>query len=261
MKRIKDFAHTHIITFSFIVTIVFLLIESIDWDGNPVMGYDAILLRIMICVFALLLMKNLSLLKKAEFGRKGFAKGFLLGLPILALGIVSAVFSNLNLDLTKLGSPVITTTIIFTLSMFMVGSAEEIVFRGLLLNNMIEKWGTDKRGVIKAITLTALIFGGSHIFNAFVFPLGIVIVQTINAITMGLLFSVIYLRCRNLSALIIVHMLVDWFALFMQNCFTGTTSIITTDMSLPQALLVVFVGSSVPLVLSVFYLRKYKYQS
>lgn len=140
----------------------------------------------------------------------------------------------------------------------MVGAAEEIVFRGLLLNNMIKKWGGNKKGVVKAIILSALVFGGVHMLNIVIAPPVTVIVQAINAACAGVLFSVIYLRCRNIWAVIIVHMLVDWFALFIEQCFTGATSIVTNELSLLQGIIVVVIGSIVPIIFSFIYMKKYK---
>lgn len=258
MNRLIKFSQNNIKLFSALVAFVALLAWAIEWDGDPYMGFDLILSHIITCFAAVYLMKKLSILQNAGFKRQGFSRGFLLGVPFLLLGVLSAIYSNLNTDFSQLGSPDIKKTIMFTASMFMVGAAEEIVFRGLLFNNMVKKWGENKNGVIKAITVSALIFGGVHIFNVLVAPPITVLVQTINAACAGVLFSVIYICCKNIWAVIIVHMLVDWIALFLQQCFTGATSIVTSKISVFQAILVIFVGSAIPLLFSMILLKKYK---
>lgn len=258
MNRLEKFSKNKIIIFSALITLAALLVWQIEWDGDPYMGWDMILSHIIVCVIAVWLMSKLSLLQNAGFKKKGLLKGLLLGIPFLVLGIISAVYSNLGIDLSKLGSPDIYKILIFTLSMFMVGAAEEVVFRGLLFNNMVKKWGTYRQGIIKAIAISALIFGAIHLLNVFVSPPLTVVVQAINAACAGVLFSVIYLRCNNIWAVIIIHMLVDWIALFLQQCFTGATSIITSEVSIIQALLVVLFGSIIPLLFSFILFRRYK---
>jgi len=223
------------------------------------MGIDMILSHTVTSLLAIWLLKKLSVLQMAGFKKSGFSMGLLLGTPLLVLGIISSVYSNWGADYSQMSWPDIKTVLIFSASMFMVGTGEEIVFRGLLLNNMIKKWGVNKSGVIKAIIVSALIFGGVHLLNVIVAPPITVIMQAINAACAGVLFSVIYIRCRNIWAVIIVHMLVDWFALFVQQCFTGGTSIVTSKVSIQQGFLVIFVGSFVPLILSIILLRKYEY--
>lgn len=258
MNRIEKFSQKNIIIFSTIIIIVALIFWQIEWDDEPYMGFDMILSHIITCIFALYLMKRLLILPKAGFKKKGFAKGLFLGIPFIVLGILSVVYSNQDIDFNKLSLLNIKIIIIFTASMFMVGAAEEIVFRGLLLNNMVKKWGASKKGVIKAIAISAFIFGLVHLLNVFVAPPITVIVQAINAACAGVLFSVIYLRCENIWAVIVIHMLVDWIALFLQTCFTGATSIITNEVSIVQGLLVVLAGSAIPLLFSVILFRKYQ---
>jgi len=240
------------------MTLVVLLTWQLEWDSDPYMGFDMILSHIITCIIAIWVMRKLSTLQIAGFKKQGFAKGVLLGIPFLILGILSAIFSNLGVDFNELGSPDMKDVLLFTASMFMVGAAEEIVFRGLLLNNMVKKWGTSKDGVIKAIAISALIFGAIHLLNVFIAPPITVIVQAVNAACAGVLFATIYLRCKNIWAVIMIHMLVDWIALFLQQCFQGTNSIITSEVSILQGVLVVLVGSVTPLFFSMILLRKYK---
>lgn len=259
MNRIEKFSQCNIITFSAIITLSALLIWNIEWDGEPYTGFDLILSHTITCIIAYWLMNRLYILPKAGFKKQGFAKGIFLGIPFIVLGVLSVVYSNLGIDFNKLNLLDIKVIIIFTISMFMVGAAEELVFRGLLLNNMVKKWGTSRKGVIKAIAISAFIFGLIHLLSVFVAPPITVIVQAINAACAGVLFSVIYLRCKNIWAVIVIHMLVDWIALFLQECFTGATSIITSEISIIQGLLVVLAGSVIPLLFSVFLFRKHNF--
>lgn len=258
MNRIAKLSQDHVITFSSIVTLIALLLWSIQWDGDPYMGFDMIVTHIAVCAIAVWFMKSLTILESAGFRKQGFGKGLVLGTPLLLLGILSSLYSNSGMDYSQLGLPHIKTTLIFTASMFMVGAAEETLFRGLLLNNMIRKWGATKNGVIRAVTVSALIFGEIHLINTFVAPFATVVIQAVNAACAGILFSAIYICCKNIWAVITVHMLVDWIALFLQQCFVGATSIVTNAVSISEGVLIVFVGSVVPLLFSAILLKKYK---
>lgn len=250
MNRIERLFEDGAIRFVLSITVLLLLIEQIEWDGDPYMGWDMILSRGLICTLAVWLMRKLSILHGAGFQQAGWGKGLLWGTPLLLLGAVSAVYSNLGMNLQAIEAPGAGRTLLFTASMLSVALAEEFGFRGLLLNLMMRKYGTDERGVSRAILLSALIFGAAHLLGIFVSPPVTVLVQAVNAASAGVLFSVIYIRCRTIWAVVTVHFLVDWMALFPQQCLTGTTSIIAGELSAAQGILVVVVGSVLPLVVS-----------
>ena len=255
LKKLENFSQRHVIMFSFAITLIAVLIWTIQWDVDPFMGFDMILSHAITFILAIWLIKKILLFQTVGFKENGLFKGLLLGTPLLILGVISSVFSNMDTDYSQIRLPDARRTLIFTVSMFMVGAAEEIVFRGILLNNMIKKWGKNQKGIIKAIIFSAFIFGLVHLINIFHVPLITLVVQTLNAACAGILFSVIYIICRNIWAIIFVHMLTDWAALFLQHCFYGTNSIVINEMSISQGLIVVAVGSFVPLFFSVIYAR------
>ena len=98
---------------------------------------------------------------------------------------------------------------------FLVGVAEEFLCRGWLLNEFLERFGDNKKGVIYSIIISGTIFGLMHFGNILV---GQDIIttsaQVINALGIGLVLGVIYYKTKNIWSVIILHAVWD-FALFL----------------------------------------------
>lgn len=256
MKRLNAFAKNRPALFAALCTLAAMILWMIEFDDDPIGGFDMVLSHGLTTALTLLLMASLSLLSKAGFGRKGLGRGLLLGIPFYLLGIASALFSNPGIDFSALFHAGASSWLLFLLSMGMVGLAEETLFRGLILNNFLRNWGGTRKGVFRAVWVSAAIFGAIHLLNMAVAPPLTVLVQAINAANAGVLFAAIYIRCRNLWSVIVVHALVDCLALAPQQLLPQATSIIANEVTVLQALLVVLVGSVVPLVIAQFLLRK-----
>lgn len=48
---------------------------------------------------------------------------------------------------------------------FMAGVMEELVFRGLVLGSLVRAWGTDDRGLWRALVVSSLLFSAPHVLN------------------------------------------------------------------------------------------------
>lgn len=93
-------------------------------------------------------------------------------------------------------------TLLYILSMFLVGFLEEMIFRGFLFNAMI------KNSVKSAIIVSSVTFGIGHIVNlingsgAELLPN---LLQVIYAIAIGFAFVMIYCKTKSLLICIITH--------------------------------------------------------
>lgn len=95
--------------------------------------------------------------------------------------------------------------VIFVVCMLLVGFTEEVFFRGIIANLFYEKHAHDPAGVWTATVWSGLVFGMLHFMNILgADPVG-VIVQVISATAMGMAFTAIYYRCRNIWALAFIH--------------------------------------------------------
>lgn len=91
----------------------------------------------------------------------------------------------------------------------MAGTSEEVAFRGLPISYLMRQWREEKH-VLAALILPAVFFGLVHMSNIIAGgnP-GSVVVQTISAVGIGVLFGAIYLRCGNLLITMILHSIHD----------------------------------------------------
>lgn len=243
--------------FIIIISFVILLISSfLKFDNSPIMGFDKLIADIIITILCYVLILKLGLKDTAGFHKKGFTKGFILGIPFLVIGIGSVIFSNIGTDFSNLKHISIFNTVLFTINMLFVGINEEIWMRGLILNSLIKKY--EKSSIWKPIILSSLIFGLVHIPNIFFIEPMTLLVQVINAMCGGVLFAAIFIRSKNIYSVIVIHALTDWISLFFASCFTGANSALSLHIHLGQALLMIAGGSLPPVIISMLLLRKHK---
>lgn len=254
MKRVmKKNMEATMILFS----IVLLQLSNLfQWDSNPIMGIDKICADILIIVLSCLMIRNMGIQSGAGFISKGFFTGIMYGIPFFIIGVASIFVSNVGLDWEQLSFLGISHFLIFTINMIFVGANEEIWMRSLILNSFISKYGASKKSLWKAIIMSAIIFGLIHIPNIFFMEPLTLMVQVINAMSAGILFAVIFIKCKNIWAGITVHAIVDWCSLFIGNCFTGGNSVLSMSMNGIQAVSMILAGSLPPIIFSFLFMRK-----
>lgn len=142
--------------------------------------------------------------------------------------------------------------------MILVGLNEEIWMRSLILNIFLKKYGMSKRGQWISVILSAVVFGAIHIPNIMFMDPVTLVVQVINAVSAGMLFAAIFIKCENIWAGAVVHAIVDWLSLFIANCLVGGNSVLSISMNISQATMIIILGSLPPLIITWLYLRSYK---
>lgn len=256
-ERFCKCVNRYSVIFCFFICICSLGISGLfQWDDNPVTGWDKLTGDIFITLLCMFLLRCLGLWSKAGFARKGLGRGLLLGIPFYIIGLCAAFIGNIGTDFSTLTMRPMSFLILFSLNMFFVGMNEEVLMRALVLNVLREKYGgTDGRGE-KAVLLSAVIFGLIHLPNMFFMSPMTVVVQAVNAASAGVLFGVIYLKSGNLWANVIIHMIVDFLALFVGQCFIAGTSVLSMELTIGGAFGMIIAGSLPPLMVARFYQRK-----
>lgn len=253
INNIKKHLEISMIIFSFLL----LQISSFfSWDDNPIMGFDKMCVDLIIVILSILCIRKLGIWKTAGFQKSGFGKGLLYGIPFFVIGLCSIFVSNAGLDWGQLSFISFPNFLLFTANMLLVGANEEIWMRSLVLNSFIDKYGTSKKGLWKAILASAVIFGAIHIPNIFFMEPLTLLVQVVNAMSAGILFGVIFIKSKNIWAGIIVHAIVDWCSLFIGNCFIGGNTILSMSMDVVQALSIILAGSLPPLFFAIVFMRR-----
>ena len=253
IKLMKKYTEVSMILFSMLLLQISNLFQ---WDSNPIMGIDKACADIIIVVLCCILIKKTGIQDGAGFTKSDFGKGILYGIPFFVIGIASIFVSNVGLDWGELKFLGTSHLFLFTINMLLVGANEEIWMRSLVLNSFINKYGTGKRMLWKSIIMSAIIFGLIHIPNLFFMEPLTVAVQVINAMSAGILFAVIFVKCKNIWAGIIVHAIVDWCSLFVGNCFVGGNTVLSMSMNGIQALSMIAAGSVPPIICSILFMKR-----
>jgi membrane protease YdiL (CAAX protease family) len=86
---------------------------------------------------------------------------------------------------------------------------EEFMFRGLTLLAMLFAWGHTKKGLVKSVLLSSLLFGLIHLLNIVDLPIEVVFLEVLVAALLGFLWAAITLATRSLWPAIILHWLTN----------------------------------------------------
>lgn len=221
----------NIFLFTILMIVVFFLItEVIIWGiGGTVLvtavtGYPKGDLVISEAVLALLVLIVMLLFKNSYvFTQKmeRFTTGLLYGLYyLIGASLFCVIYGRLYGGYSNIYS-----LINLFLGCFFIGVAEELLCRGWLLNEFLERYGDTKKGVWYSIILSGFIFGLMHISNIFISgqDVATTITQVVSAISTGIIFGVIYYKTKNIWSLIALHGLWDF------SLMLGTIAPVTSN--------------------------------
>ncbi len=173
------------------------------------------------CMFSVILLAVFGYLdiikeKGIGFGKSFYTGGFFIGYFVYAL-VAQLIVNILNSDSAVESFPAILT---FVITMFLVGAAEELLFRGLILNLLLDRFSNTRRGILLAVLFDGLIFGCAHFGNL---SAGVhftsILIQVISAGLLGTIFAIVYARTGNIWFVILAHAAVDFAALLGGGIF------------------------------------------
>lgn len=155
-----------------------------------------------------------------------------------SLGIIGAagafVFSQDTIDT----SPMISTVIGCVLLNFAIAVSEEFLFRGVILNAMLQAWKGKKHYVSASVLAACVIFGLRHLLNLFVTPASLfaTCAQVVFTFMAGTYLCAVYLRSQNIWICILIHFCEDFstsiWGLFSSNAAASASA----DISIMAAL-------------------------
>ena len=239
------------VVFSLLATIV-LAAAGADFDTMDGYLFGSVQEAVGLAVALLLLTRTgrLNLLRRRGCG---FLNGLLVGMyPLFFIGYTA--FGTLAFgrpDTPLLPLPRILT---FMLNMILVGVAEELVFRGIIAQTLLERYGTARAGVWKACLVSGVLFGAAHLSNLLgSAPFG-VLMQCVFAGSLGVLFAAIYFRTGNLWVLVFLHGAQDAASLLAGGLY-GTENMSTAVSSYDSTMLLSVLVYLIP---TFFLLRKKK---
>ena len=141
---------------------------------------------------------------------KSLATGLICGLPVIITYSLLLISSLTDMP----GKTLIPAAEIVCVALrwFLIGVAEEGLFRGVIQELFMDIFGSDTRkGVILSIICTATIFGLNHFQNLLAgVSLTFVLIQFASATAAGLMFGAIaYRSSRSIWPLVLIHALID----------------------------------------------------
>ena len=237
--------------FSLLATIG-LAAAGVDFDTMDGYLFGSVQEAVGLAVALLLLTRTgrLDLLRRRGCG---FLNGLLVGMyPLFFIGYtVCGTLAFSRPDTPLLPLPRILT---FMLNMILVGVAEELVFRGVIAQTLLEHFGTSRAGVWKACLLSGVLFGAAHLTNILgSAPFG-VLMQCVFAASLGTLFAAVYFRTGNLWVTVFLHGAMDISSMLIGGLY-GTTSVAESVSGYDASRLM---SVAVYLIPTVFLLRKKK---
>ena len=219
LKRLRT---SHPILFGLLVEVLFfgtlflsdlifsvvLLVSGVDLTGLDSYLYSG-LQELLGTLVVLLVLKRTGRIGLLRWRGSGFFNGLLVGMyPLVMIGY--SIFGALMFgrpDDAELLPPVRILT--FLLSMMMVGVAEELTFRAIVAQTLLEHYGTSRGGVWKACLVSGALFGAAHLTNLMSSePFG-VLMQCLFAGALGSLFAAIYFRTGNIWVTVFLHGMMD----------------------------------------------------
>lgn len=168
----------------------------------------------MVALIGIFILKKIGKINILKDKGKGFWRGILIGIIPAVFIVVFLIFIPI---MSTADSPAgirwnsWEVIMSFIFQCFSVGVLEEIYFRGIIFNVIDDYFGhRNACEVWKTVVLSGFLFGLAHLvisegMSGFVSSLS----QSIGCIGIGIFFGAVYMRCRNIYSLMIVHALYD----------------------------------------------------
>lgn len=214
MKRLRQFAFNHPLTFSIVALLLLLVLMggsvmlAVGLFGFDLNGVGPQLIGQLIATIGFLfLLDRFNWLDSAGITRLGSRRLWLITLLILVYsGIVAlyAFFGTLKVDIALTSD--IFPALVHT---SMAGVMEEILFRGVILYALVSRWGSSRRGIVSAVLVSAFLFGSLHFFNLTTGEFSITAVQVSEAFLSAILYGALVLIGGSVWPAIALHSLIN----------------------------------------------------
>lgn len=232
MNKVKQIAQKYTVLYCIAVEILFLVILTVIGLALSAILKESnyyVMLLIQEAITALLAYGLLCLtgLRKVVKNKGcGFGRGLLIGLYLLIISVYTLVVMTALYEGDRTLQPWYLIAA-FLGCMACVGITEEFVFRGVMATLLLKKFGTDKKGVWKAVIVSGILFGLAHISNIIgASPLGVV-VQAIIASMLGMVIAAIYFRSGCIWVTVFLHAFIDVAAAITTGLYGNETMVDT----------------------------------
>ena len=196
-----------------LVGIVISLI--IPYDGSYFLN---MVIELFVVGIALMFAAIFSKLDMLYTKRLGFFKSMVPCMYLLIAFLLNLLLSLTDISGAQLRHPVY--IVIFCITMILIGCAEEFLYRGVITGIILDKYGKDGAGIWFTAIISGIIFGLAHLSNALSgISFSAVLIQVVMVTFVGMVFSAIYIRTKNIWIMVFLHALNDFVALFETGFF------------------------------------------
>jgi membrane protease YdiL (CAAX protease family) len=214
MNKSKNFALTSPFLFGLVLFFMYAILGTLTYPAHFVFPesevgqlYGDALSKFIIFLIFLLVLWRFGWIRASRINALGNANTILIVAVILVYKLCSELYAFTgDFKIPFPNSPLAIANLIYALQTSLV---EETIYRGLTLVAMVSVWGDTKRGQIKAVILSSVYFGVSHMFNILIRPFGVVLLQAIIATLPGILYAAIVLSRKSLWPAFVLHWLTN----------------------------------------------------
>lgn len=257
------------VTYLFIVLIILLnripidkSFEALNYSVKASASLENIIINIVvicICFWLILKFKFTDFLKLGEFE----TKHLIYYIPL----IFYIVFLGNSTDFSYVNEEILYSKDIFLIFLEKLTSAflEEIVFRGFVLALIINKYIKRKNGILISVLIASFIFGTTHFINIITqsdrFSVEGVIKQVYIATCLGVMFSAMFLKSRNIFILITGHFIFNIFSILdelRRNAANADATHVIKDKStfeIIAALILILIIFGIPALIGIAILK------
>lgn len=229
MKKITELKKNHVFLFALSVLVAHDLLTTIlasvinhflPLDRSTNLFYMIIeIIVFLVALFLLLITSQKHVLKQ---GTKGFFKSLWSGMVILVLvliGCLGFMMESTNNNVAFKSSLEIWSFVLFIL---LVGLAEEFLYRGIITDSILQRFGHTPGGIVFSVISSAVLFGLFHFLNILSEQsLSATIIQVIATSMLGCLLGAIYVRHKNIYAVVLLHALLDYMVMQESGLLAG----------------------------------------
>lgn len=191
--------------------------------------------------------------------RENFLKGLVIGGFLFFVTIGNIVIYVMGASEYPVVMPSIKLVMLVVAEQIFVGIFEEFLFRGLILNVLLEKMKDRQwKGILMAVFISSALFGAIHFLNLQDSPdlVNATISQSLGAMCIGVFFAALYLRTQNIWVVAFYHTISN-LAGDLTEVFFKIPEGISTDITLSEVLVNVL-ANSVLIFIGLFIARKLK---
>jgi len=214
MNKFKDFALKRPFLFGLVLIFMYVIFVYLTYPINFLFPetetgqlFSNAAIKFTISLIFLALLWRFGWVQASGLTRFGNIKDWLVVSIVLVYHLlVNLRFMTGNFAIVFPSSPLAIANLVYY---FPASLMEEIMFRGLALLAMVFAWGYTRKGLVKAVLLSSLLFGLIHLFNIVELSIEVVFLEVLVAALLGFFWAAITLATRSLWPAIILHWLTN----------------------------------------------------